>query len=156
MSGVASTLVGQNLGARRPERAEKSAWAASLLYGSILLLLTAAFFLFGEEIVSVFNRDPEVVRHATRLLRITSPFYIFLALAMVLGGALGGSGDTYPPMVITAISLAGIQVGAALVLPGLFGLKENGVWLAIACGLTAWGSLTALWFRLGYWKQKVL
>jgi putative MATE family efflux protein len=156
MSGVASTLVGQNLGAQRPERAEKSAWAASLLYGSILFFLTAAFFLFGQEIVSLFNQDPEVVGHATRLLRITSPFYVFLALAMVLGGALGGSGDTVPPMVITAISLSGIQVGAALVLPGLFGLRENGLWLAISCGLTAWGSATALWFRLGYWKEKVL
>jgi putative MATE family efflux protein len=156
MSGVASTLVGLNLGAKKPERAEKSAWAASFLYTAILCLLTAAFFLFGREIVGVFNRDPEVVAHATRLLRITSPFYVFLALAMVLGGALGGSGDTVPPMVITGISLSGIQIAAALILPGIARLGEDGVWLAIACGLISWGGGTALWFRLGRWKHKVL
>jgi putative MATE family efflux protein len=156
MSGVASTLVGQNLGAQKPHRAEQSAWAATLLYALVVLCLSMIFFFFGPEVVGLFTRDPDVVELCARLLRITSPFYVFLALAMVLGGALGGSGDTVPPMVITAVSLAGVQIGAAIILPGLFHLRENGVWLAISCGLTVWGAATAAWFHLGRWKSKVL
>ncbi len=156
MSSVASTLVGQNLGAGKPERAEKSAWAAVLLYGGILLMFTVVFLLFGENVVGFFNRDPEVIRQGTRFFQLTSPFYFFLALAMVLASALGGSGDTVPPMVITAISLAGVQIVAALVLPHLFGLRENGLWLAISCGFTAWGSTMAYWFYRGRWKTKIL
>lgn len=156
MAGVASTLVGQNLGAQKPERAERSAWLAFLVYASILAVIAFIFLSSGSAIVGFFNKDPEVIRQGTMLLQITSPFYIFLALAMVLGGALGGSGETVPPMVISAISLAGVQVLAALILPYVFGLRENGLWLAICCGLTAWGSGTAIWFRRGRWKQKVL
>jgi putative MATE family efflux protein len=156
MAGVASTLVGQNLGAQKPERAERSAWLAFLVYASILAVIAIIFLSFGSAIIRFFNNDREVIRQGTRFLQITSPFYIFLGLAMVLGGALGGSGDTVPPMVISAISLAGVQVLAALVLPSLFGLRENGLWLAICCGLTAWGTGTVIWFHRGHWKLKVL
>jgi putative MATE family efflux protein len=156
MASVASTMVGQNLGAKKPERAEKSAWLATAIYGAILFVVTLVFLFFGSKIVGFFNNDPEVVARGARLLHLTSPFYSFLALAMVLGGALGGSGDTVPPMVISAISLSGVQVAAALVLPQLFGLNENGLWLAISLGLLTWGGGTALWFHRGRWKQKVL
>ncbi len=156
MASVASTLVGQNLGARKPERAEKSAWAAFFVYGAILLGFTIVFLLFGDRVIGLFNRDPEVIRQGTRLLQITSPFYLFLAAAMVLGAALGGSGDTVPPMVITAVSLAGVQIGAALLLPHVFNLQENGLWMAMSCGFTVWGGSMALWFYRGRWKEKLL
>ena len=156
MAGVASTMVGQNLGARKPQRAERSAWLATMVYGTILVLVTLVFLFFGLEIVGFFNKDPDVVMRGARLLQLTSPFYSFLALAMVLGGALGGSGDTFAPMVISAISLSGIQVAAALILPNLFGLQETGLWLAISLGLVAWGTGTGIWFYLGRWKAKVL
>jgi putative MATE family efflux protein len=156
MAGVASTMVGQNLGAKKPDRAEKSAWVATLVYGSILFVVTLVFLFSGPEIVRFFNQDLEVVQTGGRLLRITAPFYTFLALAMVLGGALGGSGDTFAPMVISAIALAGVQVSSALILPHLFGLEENGLWLSISLGLVFWGTATAVWFRIGKWKTKVL
>ena len=156
MSSVASTLVGQNLGAGKPDRAEKSAWVAVFLYSGILLMFTIVILLFGEQVLGLFNHDPEVIRQGTKLFQITSPFYIFLALAMVLGSALGGSGDTVPPMVITAVSLAGVQIGAALILPHVFGLRENGLWMAISCGVSAWGSTMAYWFYRGRWKVKII
>ncbi len=156
MASVTATLVGQNLGARKPERAEKSAWAAFFIYSAILIVFTIVFLLFGDHIIGLFNRDPEVIRQGTRLLQITSPFYVFLAAAMVLGAALGGSGDTVPPMVITAISLAGVQIGAALLLPHVFNLQENGIWLAISCGFMVWGGSMAFWFYRGRWKEKIL
>jgi putative MATE family efflux protein len=156
MASVASTLVGQNLGAHKPRRAERSAWLATVVYGGILVLVTLCFLFFGAKIVGFFNKDPEVVLRGARILHLTSPFYSFLALAMVLGGALGGSGDTVPPMIISAVSLSGMQVAAAMILPRLFGLHEDGLWLAISLGLVVWGTSTAVWFRIGRWKTKVL
>ena len=156
MASVASTLVGQNLGAHKPDRAEKSAWAAFFIYAAILLFFTTVFLFFGDNVLGLFNRDPEVIRQGTRLLQIISPFFIFLAAAMVLGAALGGSGDTFAPMVITAVSLAGVQIGAALFLPHVLGLQENGLWIAISCGFLVWGSSMALWFHRGRWKEKVV
>ena len=156
LASVASTLVGQNLGAQNPQRAEKSAWVAFIVYGLIISLFTAVFVPFGDSIMGLFNRDPEVIRQGGRLLRITSPFFLFLALAMITGAALGGSGDTIPPMLITAFAQAGVQIGAALVLPNVFNLQEDGLWWAISCGFIAWGSGMAFWFRRGTWKEKVL
>jgi len=156
LASVTSTLVGQNLGAHKPQRAERSAWTAFIVYGLIISLFTAVFLPFGDTIIGLFNRDPEVVRQGARLLRITSPFFLFLALAMIMGAALGGSGDTIPPMLITAIAQAGVQIGAALVLTHIFNLQEDGLWWAISCGFIAWGSGMALWFRRGRWKEKVL
>jgi len=156
LASVTSTLVGQNLGAQKPQRAERSAWTAFIVYGLIISLFTAVFIPFGDSIMGFFNRDPEVIRQGARLLRITSPFFVFLALAMITGAALGGSGDTIPPMLITAIAQAGVQIGAALVLPTVFNLQEDGLWWAISIGFVAWGSGMALWFRLGRWKEKVL
>ena len=153
---MASTLVGQNLGAQKPQRAEKSAWVTFVVYGLIISLFTAVFVPFGDSIIGIFNRDPEVIRQGARLLRITSPFFLFLALAMITGAALGGSGDTIPPMLITAIAQAGVQIGAALVLPTVFNLQEDGLWWAISIGFVTWGSGMGLWFRLGRWKEKIL
>ncbi|NIO07305.1 MAG: MATE family efflux transporter, partial [Deltaproteobacteria bacterium] len=109
LASVASTLVGQNLGANKPRRAEMSAWVTFVVYGLIISLFTAVFLPFGDSIMGLFNRDPEVIRQGARLLRITSPFFLFLALAMIMGAALGGSGDTIPPMLITAMAQAGVQ-----------------------------------------------
>ena len=156
LASVASTLVGQNLGAQKPQRAEKSAWVTFVVYGFIISLFTAVFVPFGDSIMGVFNRDPEVIRQGASLLRITSPFFLFLALAMITGAALGGSGDTIPPMLITAIAQAGVQIGAALVLPTVFNLQEDGLWWAISIGFVTWGSGMGLWFRLGRWKEKIL
>ena len=156
LASVAATLVGQNLGAGQPKRAERSAWTACMLYGAVVLCFAAVFLLFGDRVIGIFNGDPEVVRRGARLLHLTSPFYLFLAAAMVLGSALGGSGDTVSPMVITAVSLAGVQIGAALFLPYVFNLQEDGLWLAISCGLVVWGGTMAGWFHVGRWKEKVL
>lgn len=156
LTSVTSTLVGQNLGAHKPQRAERSAWTAFIVYGLIISLFTAVFVPFGDTIIGLFNRDPEVIRQGASLLKITSPFFLFLALAMIMGAALSGSGDTIPPMLITAIAQAGIQIGAALVLPSVFNLQEDGLWWAISCGFIAWGSGMVFWFRRGRWKEKVL
>lgn len=156
LAGVTSTLVGQNLGAQKPQRAVRSAWTALIVYGSIMSLFTVLFLFFGDYIFGLFNRDPEVIRQGKRLLQITSPFFIFLAAAMILGSALGGAGDTIPPMLITAVSQAGVQIGAALVLPHMFNLGEDGLWLAISCGFVAWGGGMTAWFHWGRWKEKVL
>ncbi len=156
LASVTSTLVGQNLGAQKPQRAERSTWTAFIVYGSIISVFTAAFLLFGDLIIGLFNRDPEVIRQGARLLRVTSPFFIFLAAAMIFGAALGGSGDTIPPMLITAIAQAGVQIGAALVLTRVFNLQEDGLWWAISCGFIAWGSGMVIWFHRGRWKEKVL
>ncbi|AGA79024.1 MATE family efflux transporter [Echinicola vietnamensis] len=153
-SNASATLVGQNLGAKRPDRAEQSAWKAAhytaLFLGSIGLL----FFFFGEYIISWFNDNPEVIQVGTDGLGIICLGYVFFAYGMVMSQSLNGAGDTKTPTLINIVVLWLFQLPLAYVLSQWFDMGEIGVFIAIAVGHSVHALVSGFIFNQGKWKLK--
>ena len=152
---AAATIVGQNLGAGRPERAAKGAWT-SLLYLSVITLSCGLLFaLIPERIVALFNKNSLVMQAGTGYLLILSISQVFMGAEVVLDGAFSGAGDTVPPMVVsTPLSLA--RIPAAYWFAYGMGMGVNGVWWSISLTSILKGVLIALWFLRGRWKSKII
>jgi putative MATE family efflux protein len=152
-SFAAATLIGQNLGANKPERAEKAVWL-NILYISIFLAgACAIFFFYGGYIFRFFINDPEVIAEGVTYLKIIAIFEIFLGFEIVLEGAFGGAGDTMPPMLIS-VPLTWARIPLAIFLAHNMGMGSVGVWWAISITTGLKGILLAVWFRRGRWKEK--
>ncbi|MCK5595663.1 MATE family efflux transporter [bacterium] len=149
----ATTLVGQNLGADKPRRAEKSAWLSAGFFGIMSIIFAIIFFIFAKEIIAVFNTNQEVIRIGVLYLRFLSFTFVFMASSIVLGRAFMGAGDTLSPLIITGISLFGFQIPLALLLSRNFNMNTNGIWLAIAISNIVQGVMMAGWFKKGKWKN---
>jgi len=151
-SVAASTLAGQNLGAKQPDRAERAAWI-SLHQGAIVMtVMGIVFFVFAEQFAHIFTHDPAVVRLAVIYLRISALAEPFLALGMILTGALNGAGDTKLPAVAGVITMWGLRLPLAYALAISFGYGAVGSWWAmsistIVMGIASWGL-----FKMGRWK----
>lgn len=150
-SGV---MVGQNLGAGKPDRAEKSGWFAVGIAQGYAMLIALIILLWAENIISVFNSDPEVMEIAGTFLRIAASGYLFMGLYFVLQNAINGSGDTLPPMLITLLNFWLVQVPLAFALPKYTSLEANGVRWAIVAGWVAGAIAYAIYFKTGRWKRK--
>jgi Na+-driven multidrug efflux pump len=155
LGNAAATMVGQNLGAGRTDRAERVAWLATGMDGAIMLGSALVLMVWAEPLVGLFDSTPGVVAMGARYLRIVSLFYLPAALSVVLGRALQGAGDTVAPMVTTIIGLWGLQVPLAFILPHFFASATDGIWWSIAVALTANGLMVAFWFQRGKWKHRV-
>ncbi|MBN2412796.1 MATE family efflux transporter [candidate division KSB1 bacterium] len=152
-SVAAATLVGQNLGAGKPERAEKAAWLSVLYISVLLLAVSMTFFFFGKWIVRFFINDPDVITEGARYLKIIAMFEIFLGLEIVFEGAFGGAGNSLPPMLIS-VPMTWLRIPLAIVLAHTLGMGSVGIWWAIASTTGMKGLTMALWFRRGNWKTK--
>jgi putative MATE family efflux protein len=156
LGAAAAVLVGQNLGAGRPERAQRSAWIASGLYALLLLVVGAVFFVFSQSLIGLFNQTPGILAIGSEYLRIRIAGYLFLALGLVMTSALNGAGDTVATMIILTVSLLGIQIPLAYFLPRLLGGEPIGIWLAITIATAAQGLAMVGWFRAGHWKKRIV
>ena len=154
LGGAAATLVGQNLGAGKPGRARLAAWLATGVDLVIMLLAIVLLAGFAPALIRAFNRDPEVVRIGAGYLRIVSPFYFFAAFGVIFGRALNGAGDSLAPMIITTLSLWGLQVPLALWLVRWWQPATSGIWWAIGLASAVNGLLMALWFETGRWQHR--
>lgn len=152
--GAVATLVGQNLGAGKPDRARLSGWLATWLNVAFMVLAALVLAFFAPAIIGVFNNTPEVVQIGAHYLRIVSPFYVFAALGIVLGRGLNGAGDTVAPMVFTIFSLWVLQVPLAIWLARVWQPATHGIWWAMVVGMVAHGLLVAVWFETGRWKHR--
>jgi putative MATE family efflux protein len=152
MSNAAATLVGQNLGAKQPERAEKSV-IKTAIYAAIFMASVSLLFLIGAEwIVSVFTQQPEVVKYAVNALRIISTGYVFYGIGMVMINAFNGAGDTWTPTYINFAGFWLFQIPLAYLLAKTFGLGPLGVFIAIPVAETAITVAAIILFRRGKWK----
>lgn len=149
---AAATMVGQNLGAKNPDRAEKSGWTAGGF--SIIVMGAAAvlFFVFAEYIVSIFNQNPAVIRDGALFIRYYSPTFVFIGISMVMEKNLSGAGDTVSPMLMTLIGLYFLRIPVAYILQKDFGIE--GLWMGIALSSVITGIIFIGWFLLGRWKNK--
>jgi putative MATE family efflux protein len=154
LGNAAATMVGQNLGAGRPDRAERVAWLAAWMDVAIMLGSALILMVWAVPLVGLFDSSPAVVEMGVRYLRVVSLFYIPAAFSIVLGRALQGAGDTVAPMVTTILGLWGLQVPLAIILPRYFTPATDGIWWSVAVALTANGLMVAFWFQRGRWKHR--
>jgi Na+-driven multidrug efflux pump len=153
MSNAAATLVGQNLGANQPARAEKSVWVTAK-YNAIFMALVSIFFLFaGGAMVHFINRDEGVRAVAIKALNIISLGYIFYGVGMVLTNAFNGAGDTRTPTLISLFCFWTFQIPIAYLMAIPLRMGPQGVFYAIIIAETAITVCAFILFRKGKWKQ---
>jgi putative MATE family efflux protein len=154
MSNAAATLVGQNLGAKKPERAERSVFLAGLYNMAFLGVVGLGFFLFPGTLVHLFTADAAVSPVATEGLRIISAGFLFYAWGMVLVQAFNGAGDTWTPTVINFFVFWLWEIPLAWLLAVRLSLGPRGVFLAITVAFSTLAVAGAVLFRRGKWKEK--
>jgi putative MATE family efflux protein len=154
LANAAATLVGQNLGAFQPRRAERSAWWVVAYNISLLAAFALVFFAVAGPLVAFFDPTPEVVELGSQALRIIAPSLIASAVGVVLARGFDGAGNTVPAMFVNLLTLWGLEVPLSYGLSQWTGLGITGVWVGRALANLANGLLFAFWFRLGQWKKK--
>jgi putative MATE family efflux protein len=154
MANAAATLVGQNLGAGKPDRAERSAWLTGLYNMVFLGCIAVLFLVFGSSIIGLFSRDPGVLAVGVECLRIISYGYLFYALGMVVVQAFNGAGDTTTPSLINFFCYWLLQIPLAYWLAVSSDLGPRGVFWAIAIAEAMITVVGASLFRLGRWKKR--
>jgi putative MATE family efflux protein len=153
LGSAAPTLVGQNLGAQKPERAERSAWFVAGITVGLVATLLSPVALLAPRAIAIFNAEPAVIALGTRCLRIVALGQVFLALASVMGMALRGAGDTVSPMVISTGTLWLVQIPLAYGLPRIAGWETTGLWIALAATPIVTATALCLRFGQGKWKR---
>lgn len=156
LSNAAATLVGQNLGANKPERAEQAVWRTGF-YNMLFLGSVGVFFIFmAEPIARLFTQDPAVVPLAAACLRIVSYGNIGYAYFMVMMQAFNGAGDTITPTIVNFFGFWLFEIPLAYWLAIPLRLHSNGVYFAIAIAEGCMAAASAVLFRRGKWKtQKI-
>jgi putative MATE family efflux protein len=154
LGGVAPTLVGQNLGAQQPERAERSAWAVAGVATGLVALALIPLTVLAPQAIGLFNTEPAVIAAGTRCLRVMALGQAFMTLALTVSMALRGAGDTLSPMVVSTGSLWLVQLPLAYGLSRAAGWGVTGLWLALAITPIVTAVAVSLRFRQGRWKVK--
>jgi len=154
MASAAATLVGQNLGAGQPKRAEQAVWRAGWYNMIFLGVIAAAFVTFARPLVSIFTDDASVIQVASQALRLVSYGYVFYAWGMVTSQAFNGAGDTYTPTLISLGTNWALQMPLAWVLAFKLGFGPNGVFSSVAISASIYAVVSVLLFRRGTWKQQ--
>src|ERR1700723_4608146 len=155
LSNAAATLVGQNLGAGHPERAEQAVWRTGLYNMLFLGLIGVVFIFFATPLVSLFTHDPSVVPLAASALRILSYGNIAYAYGMVMLQAFNGAGDTLTPTIVNFFGFWVLEIPLAWWLSFHQGLHSTGVFLSIVIAQAAVAVAGILLFRRGKWKRQL-
>jgi Na+-driven multidrug efflux pump len=154
MSNAAATLVGQNLGAGKPDRAERSVWITGFYNMCFLGAIGLVFVIWPEWILAVYQPEAAIVPHGAACLRFVSYGYLFYAYGMVVVQAFNGAGDTVTPTFINLFCHWLWQIPLAYTLAVPFGMGPTGVFLAITIAESTIAVVGVLLFRRGRWKQQ--
>jgi putative MATE family efflux protein len=155
-SNAAATLVGQNLGAGQPERAERSVWITAKYNAAFLVMVALVFIFVPEPIVRFFTSDPVVVAYGVDCLRYVSYGYGFYAVGLVVTQAFNGAGDTDTPTYINLFCFWLLQIPLAYVLAQVLAWGPRGVFITIAVCDSILAVIAVWLFRQGRWKLKVV
>ncbi|MGI9168494.1 MAG: MATE family efflux transporter [Pyrinomonadaceae bacterium] len=156
MSNAAATMVGQALGANKPDRAERAVWKASFYNMICLGIVGLAFVLFARQIIGLFTSDPNVVPYGVDCLRIVASGFLFYAYGMVVTQSFNGAGDTWTPTIINLFVFWLWELPLAYALAIVFGLGPRGVFLAMLIAFSTLAVVSAVIFRRGRWKTKII
>jgi putative MATE family efflux protein len=156
LANAAGTLVGQNLGAKEPRRAERSVMAAAW-FNMILLGLIALIFITNPGLfISLFTKDVAIIQAGITCLRTISYGYVLYALGMVMTQAFNGAGDTRTPTLINLGAFWAIEIPLAYFLALKAGLEEQGVYYAIIVAESILSLTSFYFFRKGHWKERLV
>lgn len=153
MSNAVATLVGQNLGAKQPDRAEKSVWITGYWNMGFLVGVAIIYFLFSDSLVGIFTDDAKVIAVGSKWLVIVSYSYFIYGWWMVAVQAFNGAGDTITPTKINLVFFWLIQIPLSYFMAEIIGLEYAGVFWAIFISETAAGVFTLWLFKKGSWKK---
>lgn len=154
LSNAAATMVGQNLGAGKPERSEAAVWAAAKFNAVFYFAIGVVFWIFSNQIIGIFTQEPEVLHYGTSALHIIAYGFAFYGLGMVLETAFNGAGDTWTPTYLNAFVFWLFEIPTAYLLAYYFGLGPEGVFWAITIAFSLLAIASALLFKRGKWKLK--
>ena len=154
LSNAAATMVGQSLGAGKPERAERAAWLAAGYNMAVLGAVGLVFIAFAGPIVGVFTRDPLALPTGALGLRTMSFGFVFYALGFVLTQAFNGAGDTWTPTWINLACFWLWEIPLAYWLARGWGLGPQGVFVAITVGYSTLALVSVVLFKRGRWKLR--
>ena len=153
LSNAAATLVGQNLGAKLPDRAEKSARLTTLYNMGFMAFVTIIFLVLSPSIISIYTSDPIVKNYGIQALQIIGSGFIFYGLGMVMMQTLNGAGDTRTPTLINFICFWLIQIPMGYILSKTMKMGPTGAFLAIPIAETFLALIAFWYFKKGKWKQ---
>jgi len=154
LSNAAATMVGQNLGAKKPDRAEKAVWKTAFINVGFLMFFATLFIYDSGYFIRLFVDDEAVVAYGSKALMVISIGYLCYAFGMVMPQAFNGAGDTATPTWINFISFWLIQIPVAYSLSILLDWNVDGVFYSIVIGETALAVLGIILFKKGKWKLK--
>jgi putative MATE family efflux protein len=150
---AAATLVGQNLGARRPDRSERAVWLGGVYNMSLLTIVGVLFFAAARPLVGCFTNDSRVIEIGVECLKLVSLGYPFYAWGMIMEQSFNGAGDTWTPTRINLLCYWMIQIPLAWILSQHTSLGPRGVYLAICSAESVLALISVLLFRRGRWKE---
>ncbi len=153
MSNAAATLVGQNLGAKKPDRAEQSVWKTGKFSAIFMGFVSIIYLIFAPQIIVLFNATPDVVKYGSICLRIIAAGYIFYGYGMVVINAFNGAGDTKTPTYINFICFWLLQLPFAYLMAITLDFGPSGVFWAITLAEVLIAIMAIIWFKKGYWKK---
>jgi len=156
MSNAAATMVGQALGARNPDRAERAVWKAGFYNMIFLGIIGLLFIIFAPQIIWFYTTDPDVAKYGVDCLRIVAYGFLFYAYGMVLGQSFNGAGDTWTPTIINLFVFWLWEIPLAYVLGVVAGIGPRGVFIAMTIAFSTLALVSAVVFRQGKWKTRMV
>jgi len=154
MGNAAGVLAAQNLGAKQPERAEKTAWLAVTIFTGVMFFISLVVWFWPQYVVGIFNTEPELVEIAVIFLKIQIVHFMVSGVTLVLMSCLNGVGDTWAPTLNTLVTLWGVQMPLAFFLSRYTPLEVAGVRWAMVIAVVVRAAVYVVYFRTGRWKQK--
>ncbi|SRR6266542_1535361 len=154
MSNAAATMVGQSLGAKKPDRAERSVWIAGFYNMIFLGVVGATFVAFARPLIGLFTADPAVLPYGTDCLRFVSYGFLFYAFGLVFTQAFNGAGDTWTPTLINLFCFWLWEIPLAWLLSHNAGMGPRGAFLAIMVAFSTLAVVSGALFKRGRWKEK--
>lgn len=153
LSNAAATLVGQNLGANQPERAETSVWKTAKYNAFFMVAVSVIYLLFAKTIIGWFSVDPEVLKYGALSLQIVTIAYFLFAYGMTVTMAFNGAGDTKTPTIINFFCFWVFQLPFAYFTSLVLDWGPIGVFVAIALAESLIAVIAIVWFKKGKWKM---
>jgi putative MATE family efflux protein len=150
----AGVLVGQNLGAKQPERAEKSAWLAAGLVEAFIITMSLIMFIWTGAIVRIFNNDPTLDIIAIQFIHIAIVGWILMGFMFVMMNSLQGAGDTMPTMIISIVTNWVLTIPLAYFLPKYTDWGVTGIRWVISASVIVGALANIIYFRTGRWKTR--
>jgi len=152
MSNAAATLVGQNLGAKQPERAETSVWITGKYSAIFMLLVSVVYLAFAPQIIGLLTEEVQVIENGSLCLRVIAAGYLFYGYGMVIINAFNGAGDTKTPTYINFVCFWLFQLPFAYFLAITLNYGPVGVFVSITLAEVLIAIIGIIWFKKGKWK----